>query len=239
MKRLIILAVGICGFGLANAQEESFFTDPSLLKPWQGSAFDLHYVHPDLANIIQGIDSVMVDQPEILLAADSSYKGAKGNDLKQLADVARLATIERLEAGGWTVTEEAGPKVVFLRWAIADLYLKKKKRNPLTFTPIGMVVYTTAQAAIKDLWKKIDIVELNFQVEVLDSVSGEILAAGSGRQGARKTEGHKADTVTWQELDALFKTVGERLRCRLDNNKLPQGEKKQDCALIMVEPETG
>jgi len=42
-----------------------------------------------------------------------------------------------------------------------------------------------------------------------------------------------------EKLDALFKTVGERLRCRLDNNKFPQGEKKQDCNLIVVEPETG
>jgi len=42
-----------------------------------------------------------------------------------------------------------------------------------------------------------------------------------------------------EKLDQLFKTVGERLRCRLDNNKFHQGEKKQDCNLIVVEPETG
>jgi len=118
--------VGICSLGLANAQDNSFFTDPSLLKPWDQGTFDLGYVHPDVFKIAQRYDSVMVDQPEILIAADSRYKGAKGNHLKQLADVGRLAMIERLEAGGWTVTDEAGPKVVFMRWAISDLYLKKK-----------------------------------------------------------------------------------------------------------------
>ena len=118
--RIFILVVGICGFGLANAQEDSFFTDPSLLKPWEGSAFDLHYEHPDLVNIVQGIDSVMVDQPEIHLAADSRYRGAKGNDLKQLADVARLATIERLEAGGWITTSSLrmkGSRIATSSWS--------------------------------------------------------------------------------------------------------------------------
>jgi len=27
MKRILILVVGICGFGLANAQEDSFFSE--------------------------------------------------------------------------------------------------------------------------------------------------------------------------------------------------------------------
>ena len=239
MKKILILVIGICSFGLANAQDDSFFTDPSLLKPREGSAFDLHYKHPDIAKIAQRLNAVMVDQPEILMAPDTKYKGAKGDDLKQLADVARMATIERLEAGGYAVTDEPGPNVVFLRWAISDLYLKKKKRSPLSFTPVGMVVHTTAQAAIRDLWKKIDIVELNFKVEVLDSVTGEILAAGVGRHGARKAKGQKEELVTWQQLDALFQTVGERLRCRMDNNKLPEGQKRQDCDVIVVEPETG
>ena len=37
----------------------------------------------------------------------------------------------------------------------------------------------------------------------------------------------------------LILAVGERLRCRLDNNKLPQGEKKQDCNTIVVAPLAG
>lgn len=238
MKRILILVVGIFGFSLANAQEDSFFTDPSLLKPWDKGTFDFKYKHPDIANIAQAYDSVMLDQPEILLADDSRYKGAKGDHLKQLADAGRLAMTERLDAGGWPLTDEPGPNVVFIRWAISDLYLKKKKkkRGLLSYTPVGMVVHTTAQATIKDLWEKMDIVEFGLKIEILDSVSGEVIVAGSAKEGSRKTNGQKADLVSWQELDALFSTIGEQMRCRLDNNKLPEAEKRFDCDSIMIEP---
>jgi hypothetical protein len=172
------------------------------------------------------------------VADDSRYKGAKGDHLKQLADAGRLAMTERLEAGGWPVTNEAGENVVFIRWAISDLYLKKKKkkRGLLSYTPVGMVVHTTAQATIKDLWEKMDIVEFGLKIEILDSVSGEVIVAGSAKEGSRKTNGQKADLVSWQELDALFSTIGEQMRCRLDNNKLPEAEKRFDCDSIMIEP---
>ena len=235
-KRFLWLVVGLCWGASVYAQHESFFSDPSLLKPWDKGTFDLGYVDPDIVQKAQRYDSVMVDQPEIHVAADSKYKGAKGDHLKQLADVGRLAMIERLEAGGWTAADEPGPNVVYLRWAISDLYLKKKKRGVLSYTPVGFVVHATAQAAIRDLWKKIDIVELGLMIEWSDSVSGEVLSAGMSKQGARKAKGQKQDLVSWEELDALFKTVGEQTRCHMDNNRLDNDKKRLDCDSIVIEP---
>jgi hypothetical protein len=100
---------------------------------------------------------------------------------------------------------------------------------------MGMVVHTTRQAMIKDLFKKIDIVELGLQVEFSDGVTGEIIAAVTSKQGTRKSKGQKQDLVTWEELDAMFSTVGERTRCYLDN----AGEKEKDrsdCDSIVIEP---
>ena len=84
--------------------------------------------------------------------------------------------------------------------------------------------------------EKIDIVELGPMIEWVDSGSGEVLSAGISRQGARKAKGNKPDLVSWEELDALFNTIGEQTRCHLDNNKLPEGEKRQDCDSILIEP---
>ena len=236
-KRIILLVLGLCGAASAAAQEESFFTDPSLLAPWDQGTFDLGYVHPDIAQIGQRFDSVLVDQPEIFMADDSKYKGAKPDHLKQLADTARLAMIERIEAGGWPIADGPGPNVVYIRWAISDLYLKKKKRSILSYTPVGFVVHSTRQAAVRDLWKKIDIVELGLKIEWADAVSGEILSAGTARQGIRKSKGQKADLVSWEKLDALFLTIGEQTRCHLDNNGLAEGEKRLDCDSLVIEPE--
>ncbi len=238
-KRILILLAGLCCMASATAQDESFFTNPSLLEPWDQGTFDHGYVDPVITQKGHGFDSVMIDQPEVFVAADSKYKGAKGDHLKQLADVARLAMMERIEAGGYTITDEPGPNVVFIRWAIADLYLQKKKRGLLSYTPVGMVVHTTRQAAQRDLWKKIDIVELGLMIEWIDSVSGDLISAGDARQGLRKAKGQKADLVTWQEIDALFLTIGEQTRCHLDNNQ-PEGQgddMKMDCDSLVVEPE--
>ncbi len=141
--------------------------------------------------------------------------------------------IERLEAGGWDVVDEPGPNVVYMRWAINDLYLKKK-RGLLSYTPVGMVAHTTAQAAVRDLWKKIDIIEVGLVIEWLDSTSGEVLSAGLAERGGRKRK--DAEPVSWEELDALFKTIGEQTRCHMDNNKLPALGKRQDCDSIEAEP---
>jgi len=229
--------LGLCGAVSAVAQEESFFTDASLLAPWDQGTFTLGYVHPDALQIAERYDSVMVDQPEVLLAQDSKYNGAKGYHLKQLADVARMAMIERIEAGGWEIVNEPGPNVVYIRWAIADLYLQKKKRSILSYTPAGFVMHSTRQAMIQDLWKKIDIVELGLLIEWIDSATGEVLSAGDARRGLRKAKGRKAELVSWEEIDALFLTVGEQSRCHLDNNRLPEGEKRTDCDSLVVEPE--
>lgn len=237
MKRLLVLMLGLCGAVSAVAQEESFFTDPSLLAPWDQGTFTLGYVHPDALQIAERYDSVMVDQPEVLLAQDSKYNGAKGDHLKQLADVARMAMIERIEDGGWNVVDEPGPNVVYIRLAIADLYLQKKKRSILSYTPVGFVAHTTRQAMVQDLWKKIDIVELGLQIEWVDSTSGEVISAGDARRGVRKAKGRKAELVGWEEIDALFLTIGEQTRCHLDNNRLPEGEKRTDCDSLVVEPE--
>ncbi len=235
-KRFLLLVVGLCGAVSASGQDTGFLTDYSLLKARKGDVVDRIYIHPNAAEKLKAYNAVLVDQPEIFISPDSKYKGAKPDQLKLLADTSRLAMMERLEAGGYTVADEAGPGVLYMRWAIADLYLKKKKRGLLSYTPVGMVVHTTKQAAIKDLWKKIDIVELGLEMEFTDSVSGELLAAGTSKQGMRKGKGQKQDLVTWEELDAMFTTVGERARCKLDNARRPESE-RQVCTDIVIEPE--
>jgi hypothetical protein len=237
MKKLLALALGLCVTTSAFAQNNDFLDDYSLLEPIGGKFVKARYFAPNVIQRLADYNAVLVDQPEIFIAADSKYKGAKGDQLKALADVARLAAIERLEAGGFTIATEPGPDVLYMRWAITDLYLQKKKRGVLSFTPLGMVVHATKGAATRDLWKKIDIAELSMELEVSDLVTGEILAtAVTSRQGLRKAKGQKAELVSWQALDALFGTVGERMTCILSNAKIPESE-WTICADIWIEPE--
>ena len=238
MKRLLVLVFGLCVATSAFGQNNDFLTDYSMLEENEDGRFvDTIYKVPNIERRLADFNSVMVDQPEIFVAADSKYKGAKGDQLKALADVARLSTIARLEAGGFNVVDQPGSDTLYMRWAITDLYLQKKKRGILSFTPVGMVVHATKGAATKDLWKKIDIAELKLEAEFTDVVTGEVLAALiTHQQGFRKQKGTKADIVSWQELEALFDTVGERFSCVLSNARVAE-EEWDDCAAIWIEPE--
>ena len=65
-----------------------------------GGTFDLGYVDPDINQKGLRFNPVMGDQPEIFVADDSKYKGAKPDHMKQ------LAVIERLENGAWPIARK-------------------------------------------------------------------------------------------------------------------------------------
>lgn len=239
IKSIIALVATAVAFSPALADETGFLSDYSKLKKREGdTGVDRIYVQEGIFDRLQKFNAVMVDQPEVFIAEDTKYKGAKPDALKQLSDTMRMAMMERLEAGGYRVAEEPGQGVLFMRWAITDLYLKKKKRGILSFTPIGAVVHGTRQATIKDLWKKIDIVEMGVEIEFLDSTGGEQLAAVTLMSGQRKDKkkDREQDLVTWEELDATMQTFGERVRCNLDNARLEES-RRQECTTILIEPE--
>lgn len=236
----IILAVAASLIALpATAQDSGFMNDYSILQEREGDAVvDRAWIKDGLADQLADFNAVMVDQPEIYLSEDTKDKFAKPDALKQLADTLRMAMGERLEAGGYNVTDAPGQNVLYMRWAISNLYIKKKKRGLLSYTPLGAVVHATSQAAIKDLWEKVDIVEMTIELEFYDSGTEELLAAVVDSSGHRKDREAdiEQDPVTWEELDAQMKTVGERVRCALDNARLPEVN-RQNCAAILIEPE--
>jgi len=236
-KRLLVVVLGLFGAVSAFGQNNDFLSDYSSLQEREGRLVERIYLVPNAVQRLADYKAVLVDQPEIFIAADSKYKGAKGDQLKALADVARLSAMEQLEAGGFVIADEPGPDVLYIRWAITDLYLQKKKRGFLSYTPIGMVVHATKSAAVRDLWKKIDIVELSLELETTDLVTGEILAAAiTVQQGVRKSKGAKAEVVSWQAMEALFATIGERFRCQLSNASIPESD-WESCKDIWIEPE--
>ena len=238
MKRLTLAALFLIFPIVGWGSDSGFLDDYSILESRAGDEIDRVYIAPGTEERLADYSAVLVDQPEVFMSPESKYGGAKPDHLKMLADSMRLTLVERLEEdGGYEIVEEAGPGVVYVRWAITDLYLKKKKRGFLSYTPIGFVVHATAQAAIRDVWKKIDMVELNIEVEFVDGVTGDVLAAIVAERGARKTDDQKQELVSWEELDATINTFGLRLRCSLDNARI-EASSREDCTQIVVEVTT-
>jgi Protein of unknown function (DUF3313) len=209
--------------------ESGFLDDYSKLEPLQSQyGTELIYVAPDGYKRLAGYTAVMVDQPEILFSADSDYRGMKPEDLQALASAMREVVKERLAAGGYRVVEQPDPEAVYLRLGLTDLYVKKKQRHVLAYTPVGAVV-KAGRDLLKETLDKVDIIEMTLEVEFADSSSGDVIGAFVSKRGARKAAGQKQQRMDMEQFRATIREYAARLHCQLDNAKLPEA-KWIDCS---------
>ena len=219
--------------GIAVAQDvtydKTFFADYSKLKQKTnertngGGRTELMYIAPGALEKLSKYTGVMVDQPEVSISAQSDYKGAKPDDLKAIAEAMRNGGESRLKAGGYTVVDTPGPGILYVRMALTDLQLTKKKRGLLAYTPVGAVVKFGTDA-LKNVTSKYDIMNMTLQMEISDSQTNAALAQFVLLRGG----GDKPVRIDFDKLEADITEFGERLRCRLDNAHAAAG-KQVDC----------
>lgn len=152
--------------------DKTFLTNYDLLVPRAatktGQPGDLAYIAPNAVKRLAAYNAVMVDQPEILFSPDSKVKGMKPDDLKALSEALRDTLSGSLAEGGYAVAQQPGPGVVYLRVALTDVMVEKKKRNVLAYTPVGAVVKAGSDL-VKEAFNKVDFIETTFQAELVDS----------------------------------------------------------------------
>jgi hypothetical protein len=220
-----LLACGLTSVGSAAPDyDQTFLTDYSKLVATplpNNMGTDLIYSPPGVFDRIAKYTAVMVDEPEVLISATSDYKGAKPTDLAAVAMLVRTDVSDAMKAGGYGVVDAAGPSVLYLKIAVTDLSLKKKKRALLAYTPAGFIINAGVKA-LQDMMQKYDIMGAAIQGQISDSTSSEVLSefvALRGNNGKR---------MEFKEFDADIKSFASRLRCRLDNAHMPAAQ-QIDC----------
>jgi len=211
--------------GTALAQDfvsSDFLSDYSQLKQSSDEYMDYTYLAEGAPGKMADYSAVMIDQPEIFVAADSKYKGMKPDDMKQLADAFRAAMAASLSTT-YMIVDQPGPNVLYVRFAISNVQLKKHKKGLLGYTPIGLVAGAAKSAMTSDFTKKIDLKGLTMEMEILDSNSEEQLAALLETRSGKKDE-----PASWEELEALITVYSQRVGCHLDNARLGE-ENRIDC----------
>jgi len=212
-------------FGSVLAQDlqySDFLSDYSKLEKSSDKYMDYTYLAPSAPNKMANYSAVMIDQPEIFIAPNSKYKGMKPDDMKALADAFRGAMAQSLSAT-YMIVDQPGPNVLYVRFAISNIQLKKKKKGLFSYTPIGLVAGAAKSAMTTDFTKKIDLKGLTMEMEILDSNSEEQLAALLETRSGKKDE-----PASWAELEALIAVYSQRVRCRLDNARVAE-ENRVDC----------
>jgi hypothetical protein len=174
------------------------------------------YQSPKGFDVLAPYDSIMIDQPEIIIAADSKYKSMKPDDMKLIADALRAVLVMEFERSNYRLVTTPGPNTLYLNTAITNLNLKKKRKRLVQFTPIGIAA-TIATMPFRDVMDKINLQQVTFEAELLDSQTAERIGAFVESEGSA-TE--KKQASSWGEfLEGLEVTAG-RLGCRLENGKV-------------------
>jgi hypothetical protein len=157
-------------------------------------------------------DQIMLDDIVFMIADEAKFKGFEAKELADLADAFSKAIMMNL-AGPYEFTDKPGPGVMRLRVALTNL----NPNNPVTGTittiiPIGILASGVKKGATGE---HIGMGEISFEAEILDSRSGEILAAVIDAESGKKYKIHKSVSKWGQTID-IFNKWAQTLRKRLD-----------------------
>lgn len=234
MFRTVLAAVCALSMSVATAadgvdESAGFLTDYSLLQPSQaGQVGTFIYNAPNVAELLVGYDKVIIDQPAVGVAADSKVKSLKPDDAKAVADAFGEILAGEVSKG-YTVVTDPGQGVLAIRTSLSNVYLKKKGRGLLGYTPVGLVV-GTAKRALSSVMENINVMQVQIEAEVIDSVSGEVLAAVVAPMGSATD---KKEYTSWEEVEAQVQLYAQRLKCNLDNARVAP-DARTDCTAIVV-----
>jgi len=128
-----------------------------------------------------------------------------------------------------TVVDEPGPDVLYMRLALSDVHLKKKKRRLVSYTPVGLVAHTAKNVVVSDAMKKVDLVGVTIEGESLNAETGEYL--GSLLIKLAPPEETTSDQASWENTMSRFDSMGKQMDCRFRNKKLPEA-KREDCKIL-------
>ena len=199
-----------------------FMADYSQLSKVTDGSASYRYVAPGAKEKLIDYFAVMVDQPEIFVAADSEYKGVKPKQLDALADSLR-AGISSAFSQNLYIVDQPGENVLYVRVAITNLKLTRKKKNVLGYTPVGLVTGKVKGEVTSDIAKKAGLQSMVFEAEVFDSETGERVVAVIDSYFASQ-----AGSTSWVELQEFMVRYGNLFQCRFDNARLPM-EQQVDC----------
>lgn len=206
----------LTGFVPISAADDPFLEHPDKLVPTVATPYMSYYLPAEANKRLQGYTKIMVDEPLVFLAEDSPYKGIKLARLNAITTAFRMAMIDALSKN-YEIVEQPGKDVLFLRLAMVDLSLKKKRFHILGYTPIGLVFRagkTTFESDFDRAVHHLSLLGLKIEGQLYDSDSGELLGEFvNDRPADRK------DPESWRQLKKEMAHYAELLDCMISHSR--------------------
>ena len=202
-----VLLAGCAASGMKDVQKTGFLNDYSQLKPGSGDQAALVYIKPDFD--FKPYNKLMFERFVVLLSDSAEYREIDPAMLKEMTDYYQTAVFNAFKEG-YEIVDQPGPGVLRVRIAITELKPSNPTANTLsTIIPVGIVVAGATKAVSGD---NLGTGEAATEMEVLDAVTGERLAAAvDRRQGGKMVFRGK-----WEDTKDAFDYWAKRFRERLD-----------------------
>lgn len=180
--------------------DSGFLDDYESLRPDDARPGVFVFRKPDVD--LTQYDSVVVSLVEIWYDPNSAYKGIRPEELQEITLAARQLMIRRL-ADKLAVVDRAESGALMLQLALTNVYAKRPKRGVLASAPIGLAKIGIKKARGKDYV----VTEAQFEAELRDGVTGELLGAILVTDLAAPG----ADEMTWDQILEMLDQYAERL----------------------------
>jgi hypothetical protein len=207
---MALLVFTACAVSFVHGGEDKFsgfLGDYSALQPGPVGGAKYRYVKPGVD--FKKYTKVMLDSVIFFFADDSKYKGIDPNDLKELADVFNQEAVKAL-GDAYPVVADPGPDVIRIRVAVTKLEPSSPGRSVVSSViPVGIAVSLVKKAATGS-WTGAG--KTGMEIEVLDSMSNERIAAGVDERPGGKTSSFSK----WGSAKEAFGYWAKRLRTVLD-----------------------
>lgn len=218
VRTALILMIGFAvmmvsiGATSKKMSQSGFLTDYSLLKEDPEGLVQWKYFK-DGANF-GAYDKIILDHATFFFKEDADYKGIHPDELTELAQNLHKAFLGTL-ARAYSFTDKPGPGTMRLRLAITDLVPGKPGTGVMTtIVPFGLAASFIKKAVTGS---HIGMAQVSGEAELVDSQTGEILAAAIDNKIGQKQKISKSFT-TWGQVESIFNDWAENFSKRLDKH---------------------
>jgi hypothetical protein len=197
------------------SEESGFLGDSySKLQPDPKNANLLSYWKNK--DVFKTSSKFILDPVTVYLLPEAQKRGIDPEQLAQLAQYFTKAIKDELTGSGrYEVVTEPGPGVMVLRAAITNVEPTGGKENAALKGAETAATHAVAPGASL-LVPRLSVGKVAIEGEIVDSVSGEVVAAFmSSKSGRRYFSGLKA-YEKWGDIDAAFRSWAKNFRERLD-----------------------
>jgi hypothetical protein len=203
----MLLLSGCAASGMKDVKQTGFLGDYSQLQPGGDDRAALIYVNPGVD--FKMYDSLMFERVTVYLSPEAESRAIDPAILVELTDYYQNSLISAVK-DGYKVVDQPGPGVMRVRVAITDMKPSNPTANTLSsIIPVGLVVAGATKAVSDD---NLGTGEAATEIELLDSQSGERLAAAVDRRQG----GKMAFRGKWEDTKQAFDYWAKRFRQRLD-----------------------